>query len=322
MITKVGDIEKLNHKLGGRRLIKTVLPLLLVILFLFPSSVGQCQTRKLPRASFQSYSSGLQPSSAAGAGASSTYNRPTSAGLPYSPGLHLTESEERTSQNASTPYNPGEPSLNMALVRWQRNRMPLLVWISPGLKLPDEPVESLQNVRPSQVHEMLKSETPFSDLQEAKGWTPETNYLVASGIDQWKQFESEGLIKFGYTTDPKQAHILVFFVDQFQGAAGPGGTNVGGNTCAKIFTADEARILASQGLSMAVVIELSTSVNYEPEKMQAASAHEFGHALGIKAHSPYRDDIMFENRNVTTLSEGDKNTLRFLYKAQPQYVMW
>ncbi len=210
----------------------------------------------------------------------------------------------------------------MALVRWQRNRMPLLVWISPGLKLPDEPVESLQNVRPSQVHEMLKSETPFSDLQEAKGWTPETNYLVASGIDQWKQFESEGLIKFGYTTDPKQAHILVFFVDQFQGAAGPGGTNVGGNTCAKIFTADEARILASQGLSMAVVIELSTSVNYEPEKMQAASAHEFGHALGIKAHSPYRDDIMFENRNVTTLSEGDKNTLRFLYKAQPQYVMW
>ncbi len=263
------------------------------------------------------------PSSGAGAvgeASSGFSNRRTD--LPYSPGVSLTEFEERTSQNATTPYNPGEPSLNMALCRWLRNRMPLLVWISPGLKLPDAPFDSLPNTRPTLVHDMLKAETPFAELQQAKGWTPETNDAVARGIEQWRQFESEGLIKFGYVTDPKLAHVLVFFTDQFQGAAGPGGTNVGGLTCAKLFKPEEAQKLSELGLQMGVVMELSVSVNFEPEKMQAASAHEFGHALGIKAHSPYRDDIMFGNRNATQLSEGDKNTLRFLYKSKPQYVMW
>ena len=66
---------------------------------------------------------------------------------------------------------------------------------------------------------------------------------------------------------------------------------------------------------------MSTLVNQAPEKMIAASAHEFGHALGIKAHSPYRDDIMHENRIVTSLSEADKATIRALYRSKPAFVM-
>jgi predicted Zn-dependent protease len=55
--------------------------------------------------------------------------------------------------------------------------------------------------------------------------------------------------------------------------------------------------------------------------MIGASAHEFGHALGIKAHSPYRDDIMHENRIVNQLSPADKTTIRNLYRSKPAYVM-
>ncbi|MBX9696202.1 MAG: hypothetical protein K2Z81_27685, partial [Cyanobacteria bacterium] len=209
MIAKDEGIEKLKCKFGVRRLIKTFLSLLLITLSLFPTSVGQCQTRRLPKAGFQSYSSGIMPPSPASTAPepSSTGFSNRSSGLPYTPGVSLTEFEERTSQNATSPYNPGEPTLNMALCRWLRSRMPLLVWISPGLKLPDAPFEQLQSTRPALVHDMLKAETPFAELEQAKGWTPETNEAVARGIEQWRQFENEGLIKFGYVQDPKLAHV-------------------------------------------------------------------------------------------------------------------
>ena len=62
-------------------------------------------------------------------------------------------------------------------------------------------------------------------------------------------------------------------------------------------------------------------INYMPEKMIGSAAHEFGHALGIKAHSPYRDDLMYENNVVNRLSPADKSTIRYLYKTKPGYVM-
>ncbi|MEZ4544817.1 MAG: matrixin family metalloprotease [Cyanobacteriota/Melainabacteria group bacterium] len=63
------------------------------------------------------------------------------------------------------------------------------------------------------------------------------------------------------------------------------------------------------------------SVNHEPGRLEGAAAHEFGHALGIKAHSPYREDLMYVDRVVNDLSEGDKATLRLLYRAKTPYLM-
>ena len=301
---------------GLKRLIKLSVGSLLTCLFLVPGSVGECQTRQLPKAGFQRFSGNLPSVSGSGM---------NSAGVPSSissmPGLHLSRGENRTRQNASDPYNPGEPTLNMALVRWQRSKMPIRIWISPGLKLPEAPFETLPSTRPETVMEMLKGNQPFSTLPIADGWTQETNYQVASGIEQWRQFEQEGLLSFGFVQNPKDAQVLVFFLESFKGAGGPGGLNVGGLTCAKVFTLSDARILKSQNVQWPVIIELPTGYNHTPEKMAASAAHEFGHALGIKAHSPFREDIMFADRVVTTLSEGDKNTLRLLYRAQPKYVM-
>ncbi|CAN5402991.1 hypothetical protein BH11CYA1_BH11CYA1_04630 [soil metagenome] len=260
------------------------------------------QTRKLQRAAFQSFSNpgGQQP-------------------LQHTNGLHLTEGYDRAPGTNTTAYNPGEPSLNMGLVRWESKKMPLKIWISPGLKLPEMPFSELQKVRPDQVYSMLCQPEGFTTLEKAPQWTDDTNYQVAAGIEQWRQFEREGLLRFGFVDDPKQAQVLVFFVDSFKDSTSPGGIMVGGNTCAQVYTYDQAQRVNIQ--QKPVVIELSTLVDSTPEKMIGASSHEFGHALGIKAHSPYRDDIMHENRIVNQLSPADKATFRNLYRSKPAYVM-
>lgn len=261
------------------------------------------QVRKLQRATFQSFSSGGEPLEPVG-------------------GVHLAPGLERRPGTGGQVYNPGEPSLNMALCRWEPKKMPLKIWISPGLQLPEKPFSELQKVRPDEVFEMLRQPgAPFENcgLTQAREWSEDVNYQVAAGIEQWREFEKEGLFSFGFTDDPRQAHIMVFFVDSFKDSTSPGGIMVGGNTCAQLYPYDVAqRVNIAQ---KPVVIEMSTLVNRSPEKMIAASCHEFGHALGIKAHSPYRDDIMHENRVVDYLSPADKATIRALYKAKPAYVM-
>lgn len=294
---------------GGKRHLALFLSLALGFTYFLPTTFsltgsaafGQVPTRKLQRATFQSFSSGGEP-------------------LAPASGLHLTPGLDRTPGTGSQMYNPGEPSLNMGLCRWESRKMPLKIWISPGLQLPEMGFTELQKVRPDQVFEMLQQPgDPFAGLSQAREWTEDTNYQVAAGIEQWREFEREGLFSFGFTTDPRQAQIMVFFVDSFKDSTSPGGIMVGGNTCAQLYTYEQAqRINIAQ---KPVIIEMSTLVNREPQKMIAASAHEFGHALGIKAHSPYRDDIMHENRVVDALSPADKATIRRLYRSKPAYVM-
>ncbi|HEY9715422.1 MAG TPA: hypothetical protein V6C72_18255, partial [Chroococcales cyanobacterium] len=209
--------------------------------------------------------------------------------------------------------------LNWQLVRWEAKKMPLLVWVSPGIELPPCPFSELQKTRVDMVTQMFSLEQPFAGCTQAVGWTPQTNDVVYASLEEWRPFEKEGLFSWRYTDDPRQAHILIFFVDNFKDATAPGGIAVGGNTCAQIYPLKQAQSVNIR--QKPVVIELSTMVNSEPEKMYGASAHEFGHALGIKAHSPYRYDIMNENRVVEHLSPRDKMTIRALYRSTPQWVM-
>jgi hypothetical protein len=297
---------------SSKRLIKAALVLTIALTQVLPPDASG-QSRSLPKAGFQRFSGNLPGSGGGGLGGISGTGLST-------PGVHLTPGQERTTRNSREPYNPGEPKLNMALVRWPRNKMPIKIWISPGLQLPELPFEQLPDTRVETVFQMLQTpETPFAELPTAPGWTEQLNYQVAAGIEQWRQFEAEGLFNFGFTTDPREAQIFVFYTDQFQGAAGPGGTNVGALTCAQLFTQDQAQLPLFR--QKPVIMEFSTRVNYLPEKMQGTATHEFGHALGIKAHSPFRDDVMYENNVVYSLSEGDKATIRLLYRTNPKYVM-
>jgi hypothetical protein len=240
--------------------------------------------------------------------------------LPVVDGLHLQEGVTRGQNDASAnqPYQPGEPKLNGALVRWDTRRFPLKVWISEGKKLPEVPFEVLQEERVPRVQGMLQRPKSFEELPECPGWKPEMNDSVAEGFELWREFEKEGLLSFGFVDSPEQADVMVFFTDHFVGAAGPGGTDVHALTMGQVFTPQQVAMKMQRG-EPTVPIVMELCVNEEFGKMQADAAHEFGHALGIKAHSPYREDIMYVHRAVSHLSAADKATLRALYKAQPKY---
>ena len=186
--------------------------------------------------------------------------------------------------------------------------------------MPEVPFEEIPSTRPDAVTQLLQTPgNPFQNLSQVKGWVPEMNDQVAAGIEQWREFEGEGLFSFAFTDDPHNANIMIFFTDAFRDANSPGGIMVGGITSAQVYPYALAQ---KQKIGQKpVVIELSTLVNSTDEKMQASSAHEFGHALGIKAHSPYREDIMYAFRVVDHLSPADKATIRYLYKSTPQWVL-
>ena len=265
---------------------------------------GSYDYRKLPKAGFPVNTSTQTPN----------------GDLPTSFGVHLSPGQDRRANAPVNRYDPGEPTLNMQLVRWDTKKMPLLIWISPGLRLPDCPFDQIPATRVDLVTQMLQTKgNLFADLEQVKGWVPEVNDQVAAGIEQWREFEGEGLLSFAFTDDPRTAHIMVFFTDAFRDATAPGGIMVGGITSAQLYPAAQAEQMKIK--QKPVIIELSTLVNHSNEKMQAASAHEFGHALGIKAHSPYREDIMFADRIVDHLSPADKATIRNLYHSKPQWVM-
>jgi hypothetical protein len=276
--------------------------LLFASLVLPSAAFSQVINRKLPKAGFP------------------VITRVTSLqDLPSSNGVHLTPGLDRNPRQQVERYDPGEPELKGGLVRWEDRKMPILIWISPGLMLADCPFNEIQATRVDYVTGLLQDPNGLGELKVAPMWTPEVGDQVAAGIEQWREFENEGLFRFAFTDDPHNANVCVFFCGAFRDSSAPGGINIGGLTSAQVYPLQQA--LSMKIKQKPVIIELSTQINHSPERMIGASAHEFGHALGIKAHSPYRDDIMYVDRVVNELSPGDKATIRWLYHQTPQYVM-
>lgn len=240
--------------------------------------------------------------------------------LPKVDGVHLGDTgEDRPDNSPPEIYNPGEPSAKFQLVRWESKKMPLKVWISPGLKLPDVPFSELQATRVDTVVGLLNQQQPLGGLEQARGWTDHMNDVVGAGIEEWREFEPEGLFRFAFVDDPMKADIMVFFTDGFKDSSQPGGINIGGVTSAQIYPVQMAHSMNIR--QKPVIIELSTMVNSNDDRLYGAAAHEFGHALGIKAHSDKRQDIMFRDRIVNHLSNSDRATIRWLYHQNPQWVM-
>jgi predicted Zn-dependent protease len=53
------------------------------------------------------------------------------------------------------------------------------------------------------------------------------------------------------------------------------------------------------------------------ECMALTTTHEIGHALGIFAHSPNTDDIMYADPVVSNLSRRDRSTAELAYHTEP-----
>ena len=84
--------------------------------------------------------------------------------------------------------------------------------------------------------------------------------------------------------------------------------------------ADNALVvpLTTGGGVATVVIRVDRSRVSTAAAYDAIVAHEFGHALGIGAHSDSATDLMFINPSITAPSERDKATLRFVLGQAPQ----
>ncbi|MEP6780197.1 MAG: hypothetical protein ABJC26_09930, partial [Gemmatimonadaceae bacterium] len=76
--------------------------------------------------------------------------------------------------------------------------------------------------------------------------------------------------------------------------------------------------LASGGGVATVVIRVDRGRASTAAAYDAVVAHEFGHALGIGAHSDNGADLMFINPSVAAPSDRDKATLRFVLGKAPQ----
>ncbi|MBX9688726.1 MAG: hypothetical protein K2X27_18610 [Candidatus Obscuribacterales bacterium] len=244
--------------------------------------------------------------------------------LPSVGGVHLQEGEDRPAGAPENIYNPGEPSLQHKLVRWEARHMPLKVYVSPGKRLQEEAIQTINAQRPQEVLSML-STNPQSllNLADCPGWTPELSAAAIHGIEQWKEFQNEGLFSFEFVNDPSLANIFLFWTDRFTGDEGVGGVSTDGNTVAVLYDANEVHSkeagLGKPIQGTPVIIELRVSDSFD--KIQKNAAHEFGHALGIKEHSPYNQDLMCVNGIARLLSNADKATIRWLYKQRPQYIM-
>lgn len=57
------------------------------------------------------------------------------------------------------------------------------------------------------------------------------------------------------------------------------------------------------------------------ECMALTTTHEIGHSLGIFAHSPNPDDIMYGDPVVSTLSPRDRSTAELAYHTEPTLTL-
>lgn len=261
------------------------------------------QSRPLPKSNFNSHFGG--PVGPAG-------------------GVSLQEGSNRAKNAPAEVYNPGEPKLGHKLVHWEKRFMPLKVWISPGKKLIEEPIQTINAQRPQEVYNMLNSDrNAVAGLQQCASWSPDMNQAATQGIEQWREFQNEGLFSFEFVNDPGEANILLFWADRLTGDESTGGVSTGGNTVAVLYDANQVhQAEARTGKPVhgtPVIIEVVANVEFE--KLQARIAHEFGHALGIKEHSPYNDDLMCVNGIAKYLSPSDKATVRWLYRQPPAFLM-
>src|SRR5688572_14591399 len=128
-----------------------VLKLLSIVLVLavfapgvtFGPADAQVIKRKLPKAGFQP----LMRTGTPGVGYSGNQG-PSQMVSGSSQGMHLVPGLDRGNRaSAGDWYDPGEPDLKMQWVRWEPRKMPLRVWISPGLQLPSLAFQELKATR-------------------------------------------------------------------------------------------------------------------------------------------------------------------------------
>lgn len=144
--------------------------------------------------------------------------------------------------------------------------------------------------------------------------------LVQNGIGDWEAAFLYGEFRAELVSDSSVADVIVT-----SGRAPKGGFSI---TRLESLMAPECQgatdiELDASGNQILPPVRVYVDPRFEPSApgvdacMALTTTHELGHSLGIFAHSPNADDIMFANPVVAELSPRDRATAELAYHTEP-----
>jgi predicted Zn-dependent protease len=143
---------------------------------------------------------------------------------------------------------------------------------------------------------------------------------VQHGIEQWEAVFLYGEFKGVVVADSNSADVIVT-----TGIAPKGGflvTRLESGMAPECQGATDIE-LTGTGERIVRPIRVYVDARFAPdapgldECMALTTTHEIGHTLGIFAHSPNIDDIMYADPAVSTPSTRDRSTAELAYHTQP-----
>jgi len=218
----------------------------------------------------------------------------------------------RTEFHGIEPYSEVE---NGKLMRWEKGKGPIKVWISDGLQLPRGCVGPELDVdKCKSLYSMFQRPGFFRQLETVVHYVPQYREIVKSGISDWGWVAAEGIISFEFVDDPTKADVLYFWCPE-------SGSGSVGRTFYPWTRTPNARCIVH--IETEYLRKWGSRV---PTELRKTSAHEFGHVLGLSQHSSNIDDVMsgqgktVSYREMTSYStnsavtKNDYATLRALYE--------
>lgn len=214
------------------------------------------------------------------------------------------------------PYSGVDEDDNR-LMHWSTSRMPLRIYISPGLVLPASFLEKTQTEDIINTHySWLCQSEFFRRLKRDEDYADSYAQYAINGIEEWSWAKQERIIDYKYVNDPMQADILVFWCPE-----------IAEKTKGRTY-----RVKVCTPTSKVVIqIRTRSSLNKSliGQDIAETVAHEFGHTLGLQ-HSPNSRDVMRAHPDKVIMhadggvenppcqvTENDRVTLRALYGLTP-----
>lgn len=166
--------------------------------------------------------------------------------------------------------------------KWDKESLPLSVFVKPNPKLPSFQKEFAEMVR--------------------------------NASDQWCQ-ASNGVVSYKFVDKENLANVVWSYTDNEADCNVVCEMGLDGATDLKIRAMNDKPELAT----IAVLVKDKPGAAFRDRKLLTRSClHEMGHVLGMNGHSPNDHDVMFPSANMdgrVTLSERDKNTIKKLYQV-------
>jgi hypothetical protein len=165
---------------------------------------------------------------------------------------------------------------------------------------------------------------------DASGSSVDIGLAVRLAMSNWNAVPQFAEVSLVAATDIHHADVVVYdravTAPVERGACSPAPTGASGFTsfCPDAAIPSRAAhlpILLGGETSVTVVIILDKSRVNGQSAYNAVVAHEFGHALGIGAHSDNAADLMFGTPTVDAPSARDKATLRYVLGTKPALTL-